>query len=77
MYPFHQDQGIAYYYVLESELNNEFVAPLRSLAWFDNNCFVNAAVHAAAGLGLWAYRRADHSREGDDSDAEERDEHEG
>ena len=34
-------------------MRRQFVAPLRSLAWFDNNCFVNAALHAAAGLMLW------------------------
>ncbi len=41
-----------YYYALTSVIRNDFVAPLRSLMWFDNNCFVNAALHAAAGLGL-------------------------
>ena len=52
-YPFHPEHGILYLFVSASAMRRQFVEPLRSLAWFDNNCFVNAALHAAAGLGLW------------------------
>jgi hypothetical protein len=70
-YPFSPEQGIAYYYVVKSALRGDFAvcfAPLPSLAWFDNNCFVNAALHAAAGLGLWVQRDEDEAMEEDEEE---------
>ncbi len=68
MYPFSPEQGIAYYYVVESALRRDggvCFAPLPPLSWFNNNCFFNAALHAAAGLGLWVQRDEDVELEAD------------
>ena len=50
--------------------DSNFTAPLRSLMWFDNNCLVNAALHAAAGLGLLVQRGSQDDKDDGDEDEE-------
>jgi len=52
-YPFDTKTAVACLYVKSNQMRRDLAGPLPSLAWLDNNCFVNAAVHATAGLALW------------------------
>ena len=54
IYPFLPMHGISYLFARVADVRplGQF-GPLRSLKWFGNNCYLNAALHAAAGLRLW------------------------
>ena len=47
---FLEENLIAVLYVKEEALTDDTVPMLPSLAWFQNNCYMNAALHAVGAL---------------------------
>ena len=54
---FQEENLIAVLYVREEALTDDTVPMLPSLAWFQNNCYMNAALHAVGALCIWQKRQ--------------------
>ena len=54
---FQEENLIAVLYVKEEALTDDTVPMLPSLAWFQNNCYMNAALHAVEALCIWQKRQ--------------------
>ena len=50
---FEEENGVAYFYIQTEKLTFNNVPMLPSLAWFQNNCYMNAALHAVGALSIW------------------------